>query len=365
MRNNISKIPVGILGATGMVGQSYLQLLAEHPWFEVKFLASSNQSAGKTYEDAISGRWHSSKPILECFRQMPMHRIEEVGQAKKACRFIFSAVSNEAAAIYEEQYAAHGIPVISNAEFHRRFADVPVLIPEINPEHAEVIPIQQKSRGWQGGFLVAKPNCSIQSYMIPLAPLHRRFNVKRLLVTTMQAISGAGYPGVSSLDIVDNIIPYIENEEEKSEQEPLKIWGKVKDGLIIPAEGLLISAHCNRVPVLNGHMACVSVQFEQKPSKEEILNLWKDFQGIPQAAKLPSAPASPIIYLEENDRPQPKRDRNFGSGMGISIGRLRDCPLFDYRFVALSHNTIRGAAGGGILNAELLVHLGYLRGRCR
>jgi aspartate-semialdehyde dehydrogenase len=265
---------------------------------------------------------------------------------------------------YEELYAARGIPVLTNAGFHRRSVDVPVLIPEVNPEHAAVIPIQQKNRHWREGFIVAKPNCSLQSYMIPLAPLHRHFKIKRLLLTTMQAISGAGYPGISSMDIMDNIIPYIANEEEKSEQEPLKIWGTVSDSSILPTHDLLISAHCNRVSVLDGHMACVSVQFEQRPSQEEILNLWRNFQGLPQTIHLPSAPPSPIAYLEDNDRPQPKRDRNFGNGMGVSVGRLRECPLFDYRFVGLSHNTIRGAAGGGILNAELLVHLGYLEGIC-
>jgi aspartate-semialdehyde dehydrogenase len=357
----MNKIPVGILGATGMVGQHYLQLLADHPWFEVGFLASSDQSARKTYEEAVSGRWHGNKPILERDRHLFVHRMDEIEQAKSACRFVFSAVSNEAAKIYEE-YAKNGIPVITNAGFHRLSADVPMLIPEVNPEHAAVIPSQQKNRNWKQGFLVAKPNCSLQSYMIPLTPLHHHFKVKRLLVTTMQAVSGSGYPGISSMDIVDNIIPYIANEEEKSEQEPLKIWGEVRNNSIVPADGLLISAHCNRVPVLDGHMACVSVQFEQKPSKEEILHLWRHFQGIPQTVDLPSAPPTPIVYLEDNDRPQPRRDRNFGSGMGISVGRLRDCPLFDYRFVALSHNTIRGAAGGGILNAELLVYLGYLEG---
>ena len=357
----MDKIPVGVLGATGMVGQKYLELLANHPWFEVKFLGSSDQWEGKSYGEAVQGRWKGSNEILNHYSSFSLSPMDAFEHAQNTCRFVFSAVSHQAAALYEEQYAAHDIPVITNVGFHRGTADVPVLIPEVNPQHASLISIQQKNRGWKQGFIVAKPNCSLQSFMIPLTPLNHRFKVKKLHVTTMQAISGAGYPGVSSIDILDNIIPYIPNEEEKSEQEPLKIWGEIKNGVLIPTNEVMISAHCNRVPVLDGHMACVSVEFEQKPKKEEIMNLWKDFKGIPQTANLPSAPISPLIYLEDNERPQPKRDRNFGNGMGISIGRLRSCPLFDYRFVALSHNVIRGAAGGGILNAELLVHLGYLK----
>jgi aspartate-semialdehyde dehydrogenase len=234
-----------------------------------------------------------------------------------------------------------------------------VLIPEVNPEHAQMIPIQQKNRNWTKGFIVAKPNCSLQSYMIPLSPLHREFKVARLVVTTLQAVSGAGYPGVSSLDILDNVIPYIANEEEKSEQEPLKMWGHIQDHGICSASNIVISAHCNRVPVLDGHLACVSVQFEKKPNREEILHLWQSFQTLPQLLQLPSAPEQSIIYLDAPDRPQPRQDRNAGKGMSVTVGRLRDCPLFDYRFVALSHNTIRGAAGGGILNAEFLMQQGY------
>lgn len=359
----MSKIPVGILGATGMVGQQYLQLLVEHPWFEVCFLASSELSAGKIYKEAISGRWHMNKSIPERFLNFPVHCIDEIEMAKKSCSFIFSAISNDAAKIYEERYAESGLPVISNASYHRQSADVPVLIPEVNPDHAQIIPIQRKNRNWERGFIVAKPNCSLQSYMIPLSPLHQQFKVTRLLVTTLQAISGAGYPGVSSLNIMDNIIPYIADEEEKSEQEPLKMWGHIQDNGIVPDNKICISAHCNRVPVLDGHLACVSVQFEQKPNEKEILNIWKNFQGTPQQLKLPSAPEYPIFYREESDRPQPRQDRNAGNGMSVTVGRLRKCSLFDYRFVALSHNTIRGAAGGGILNAEFLLHQGYLEKR--
>ena len=355
----MKKIPVGILGATGMVGQQYLQLLANHPWFDVCFLASSESSAGKNYFDAVSGRWHMDMPIPERFLDFPVHRIDEIELAKKSCRFVFSAVSNDAAKIYEERYAENGIPVISNAAYHRRSADVPVFIPEVNPDHAQIIPMQQKNRNWKRGFIIAKPNCSLQSYMIPLSPLHRQFQVRRLMVTTLQAVSGAGYPGVSSLDILDNVIPYIANEEEKSEQEPLKMWGHIEDNKIRPASNIAISAQCNRVPVLDGHLACVSVQFEQKPRKEAILDLWENFKALPQLLQLPSAPERSIIYLDAADRPQPRHDRNAGKGMSVTVGRLRDCPLFDYRFVALSHNTIRGAAGGGILNAEFLMRQGY------
>lgn len=356
----MKKISVGILGATGMVGQKYLQLLADHPWFDVCFLASSEQSAGKPYCEAVAGRWHMDMPIPERFAKMTVQCIDEIERAKKCCSFVFSAVSNDAAKLYEERYAASGIPVISNAGFHRRSPDVPVLIPEVNPYHVQIIPIQQKNRGWNRGFIAAKPNCSLQSYMIPLAPLHQQFKVTRLLVTTMQAVSGAGYPGVSSLDITDNVIPYIANEEDKSEQEPLKIWGSIQENRIESAKGIAISAHCNRVPVLDGHLACVSVQFETRPREEDILHIWRSFKGLPQHLQLPSAPVEPIIYRTENDRPQPRHDRNAGNGMSVTVGRLRGCHLLDYRFTALSHNTVRGAAGGGILNAEFLTQQGFL-----
>src|ERR1700722_7990974 len=353
----MGKIPVGILGATGLVGQQYLQLLTNHPWFEVSFLAASEITAGKSYCEAVSGRWHMDTSIPQRFLNLSLHRIDEIAQAKRACSFVFSAISNDAAKIYEERYAENGIPVISHAAYHRQSADVPILIPEVNPDHVRIIPIQQKNRNWEKGFIVVKPNCSLQSYMIPLSPLHRQFKVTRLFVTTLQALSGAGSPGISALNILDNVIPYIENEEEKLEQEPLKIWGHIRDHSISFADNIAISAHCNRVPVLDGHLACISVQFEQKPNRTDILNVWKNFYGLSQ---LPSAPMDPIIYREENDRPQPRQDRNTGNGMSVTVGRLRECPLFDYRFVGLSHNLIRGAAGGGILNAEFLTQQGYL-----
>lgn len=361
----MKKIPVGILGATGMVGQQYLQLLANHPWFEVTFLASSDFSAGKSYGQAIAGRCHMSVENLERFSSLAVHRVEEIALAKKHCRFVFSAISSDAAKVYEELYAENGIPVISNASYHRASPDVPMLIPEVNPEHAQIIPLQQKNREWNKGFIITKPNCSLQSYMIPLAPLHRQFKVARLMVTTLQAVSGAGHPGVSSLDIMGNVIPYIAHEEEKSEQEPLKIWGRLAERTICPATDIVVAAHCNRVPVIDGHLACVSVKFVQKPTLDEILSLWETFEGVPQQLKLPSAPAHPIIYNPERDRPQPIHDRHAGHGMSVTVGRLRECPIFDYRFVALSHNTIRGAAGGGILNAEFLCRQGYLEEICQ
>lgn len=356
----MKKLHVGILGATGMVGQQYLQLLSHHPWFEVSFLASSELSAGKCYGKAVEGRWHGNDATLKQFSSILVHHINEIERAKNSCAFVFSAVNNEGAQDYEELYAKNGIPVISNAAYHRQSVDVPVLIPEVNPGHTKIIPIQQKNRGWNKGFIVAKPNCSLQSYMIPLAPLHEQFRVTKLLVTTMQAVSGAGYPGVSSLEMIGNVIPYIAHEEEKSEQEPLKIWGHIEEDQLCPARDLKISSHCNRVPVLDGHLACISVEFAKRPSGEEVLKIWKEFQGLPQQLQLPLAPKVPIIYREEANRPQPREDKDSGNGMAVTIGRLRSCPIFHYRFTALSHNTIRGAAGGGILNAELLLSQRYL-----
>lgn len=355
-----SKIKVGILGATGMVGQQYLELLANHPWFEVTFLASSEASAGKSFGQAIANRCYLSSKTNELFDSFPVNRVDDLTLAKKNCRMVFSAISNDAAKEFEESYAKNGISVVSNCGYHRSTDDVPILIPEVNPEHVKLINIQQKNRGWDRGFIVTKPNCSLQCYMIPLAPLHQAYKVERLIISTMQAVSGAGYPGVPSLDVMNNIIPFIPQEEEKSESEPLKIWGQINEGIIHPAKNITISAHCNRAPVIDGHLACVSVAFSKKPSKEEIISLWDNFKGEPQKMQLPSAPNKPIIYTQEKDRPQPRKDKDAGNGMSITVGRLRDCPVFDYRFVALSHNTIRGAAGGGILNAEYLYQQGYL-----
>ncbi len=357
----MEKIRVGLLGATGMVGQNYARLLENHPWFELAFVAASPASAGKKYSEAVAGRWHMATPMPQGVCGLAVHDVSDIDACAKECSFVFSALESGAAGEFEEKYAAAGLPVVSNASAHRQDEDVPMLIPEINPEHAAIIPIQQKNRGWKRGFIAVKPNCSLQSYMAPLFALHRDFCVKKVIVTTMQAVSGAGHPGVSSLDIVDNVIPFISGEEEKSEQEPLKILGKIEGGKIVPSSGISISAHCNRVPVLDGHMACVSVQFEKKPRREQILQTWEYFHGMPQELSLPSAPPKSIIYLKEPNRPQPRLDRGSGNGMAVSVGRLRECNVLDYRFACLSHNTARGAAGGGILNAELLVAKNYIR----
>lgn len=344
-----------------MVGQHYLERLRGHPWFEVKFVAASELSAGRCYGEAVAGRWHMHTPLDNALAGLRVHSLESLDDALACCEFVFSAMTNEAAERYEERYAAAGLPVISNASFHRQTSDVPMLIPEVNPAHSAIIPIQQKNRQWDKGFIAVKPNCSLQSYMIPLAPLHERYGVKRLIITTLQALSGAGYPGVSAWDITDNVIPYIAKEEEKSESEPLKIWGKISGNKIDDAKGIAISAHCNRVAVLDGHLACVEVEFEEKPAIQEILSCWDSFLGVPQEYKLPSAPERAILYNSEPNRPQPRLDRHAGAGMAVSVGRLRPSAVGHYRFVALSHNTIRGAAGGGLLNAELLLQQGFLR----
>ena len=363
------KIPVGILGATGMVGQNYIALLNEHPWFKVCYVAASPRSAGKTYADAVAGRWQLAETYAPHVGELVVQDANDVKCAiaamkRKKCAFVFSALEmgkDETRAL-EEAYAAADIPVISNASAHRWTDDVPVLIPEVNPHHVDIIPLQQKRRGWGRGFIAVKPNCSIQSYMIPLqALIQAGFLVKRLIVTTMQAVSGAGYPGVPSLDVIDNVVPYIGGEEEKSEKEPLKIFGTIVDGVFQNAAMPKISAHCNRVPVVDGHVACISLEFGiKKPSIEEIKKIWADFKGLPQELNFPLAPQQPIIYREEDNRPQPRKDRDLDKAMSVVIGRLRPCNVFDVRFTALSHNTVRGAAGGGILNAELLKHRGFL-----
>lgn len=351
---------VGILGATGMVGQKYIALLEGHPWFEVSHVAASERSAGKSYAEAVKGRWHMEEPLPATVAGLEVVPVSDIEAAKQSCDFVFSALDSPVAKEFEEKYAEAGIPVVSNASTHRHTPDVPMLIPEINADHADVIPSQRKNRGWEKGFIAVKPNCSLQSYMTPLYALHKEFGVKEVIVTTLQAVSGGGYPGVPSYDMVDNVVPYIGGEEEKSEKEPLKILGSVEGAEIKPAAGPMISAHCNRVPVIDGHTACVSVRFEKKPTREQILQAWKNFKGVPQELDLPSAPKQPIIYREEDNRPQPRLDRNADKAMATTVGRLRECGVFDYRFVGLSHNTIRGAAGGGILNAELLKAKEYL-----
>ncbi len=365
----MQKIPVGVLGATGMVGQQYIALLNDHPWFEVRFVAASPQSAGKAYRDAVAGRWNVTRPCPANVGSLIVDDANDVSAAVSAsargdCSFVFSALEMDKAKIaaLEEAYAAAGIPVVSNASAHRWTKDVPMLIPEINASHLDLIPAQRAARGWDKGFIVVKPNCSIQSYMAPIHALLRAgYEVERLFVTTLQAVSGAGYPGVPSLDMIDNVVPYIGGEEEKSEQEPLKILGSIEDGAVSVAAKPLIAAHCNRVPVVDGHTACVSMEFgAKKPSIEEVVALWSAYRSVPQELGLPSAPEHPIIIRPEADRPQPRKDRDADKAMAVSIGRIRPCPLFDLRFVGLSHNTVRGAAGGGVLNAELLKAKGYL-----
>ncbi len=356
----MDRLKVGVLGATGMVGQKYISLLENHPWFEVTHLAASEKSAGKKYQEAVAGRWHMESDIPEGMARIMVEDASRIDKAK-GCDFVFSALDSAPAKELEHKYAEAGIPVVSNASAHRGTSDVPMLIPEINPEHTDIIPIQQKNRGWKKGFITVKPNCSLQSYMTPLFALQKAgYGLEQAFITTMQALSGAGHPGVASWDIVDNVIPLIKGEEEKSEREPLKILGKVQGKEIVNATKPKISAHCNRVPALDGHMACVSVKFTNKPDAEEILRVWKSFKAEPQRLKLPFAPEQPIIYRQEPDRPQTRLDRNADKGMAVSCGRLRECHIFDWRFVGLSHNTVRGAAGGGILNAELLKAKGYL-----
>jgi aspartate-semialdehyde dehydrogenase len=365
----MKKIPVGILGATGMVGQNYIALLAGHPWFEVNYVAASPRSAGKKYGETMENRWLLAKTYNPAVADLVIEDANDVSRAAVAMSrgeltFVFSALEmgKEDILILEESYAAAGIPVVSNASANRWTDDVPMLIAEVNHDHTDIIPLQQKSRGWDKGFIVVKPNCSIQSYMTPVwALLQAGYEVNRMIVTTMQAVSGAGYPGVPSLDITDNVVPYIGGEEEKSEQEPLKILGTIKNGKIEKAVAPLISAHCNRVPVINGHTVTVSMEFgAKKPSVEQVKQIWTEFSALPQELTLPMAPERPIIVRKENNRPQPNKDRDCFKSMAVSVGRIRPCPVFDIRFVGLSHNTVRGAAGGGILNAEMLKVKGYL-----
>jgi len=292
--------------------------------------------------------------------------LKDIEKIKNKCDFVFSAFEitdkNKVKEI-EERYAKAGIPVISNASANRWTDDVPMLIPEINGSHLKIIKTQQKNHGWDKGFIVVKPNCSLQSYITPIYALQKAgYSIKKIIITTLQAVSGAGYPGVPSLDMIDNVVPFIGGEEEKTEEEPLKILGEIKDGKFVKNKDLKISATCTRVPVSDGHIATINILFKGKiPTKEEIIKIWTDFKSLPQELDLPFAPVNPIIYKEEENRPQPKKDRNNDKGMAVTIGRLRDCNIFDYKFVTLSHNTIRGAAGGGILNAELLVKEGYIK----
>ncbi len=356
---------VGIIGATGMVGQRYIALLKEHPWFEVTCVAASSQSAGVPYAQSVKGRWHMTAAIPKKVGELIVVDANDIEKIVRDCDFVFCAVEmsdKEKVKQLEESFAAAGLPVISSASAHRSTPDVPMLLPEINSDHSKMIDVQRKKRSWKNGFIVVKPNCSIQSFLTPVYALRKAgYKIDRLSVVTMQAVSGAGYPGVPSLDMVDNMVPFIGGEEEKTENEPLKILGSIKKGSFVLADDLKITAQCNRVPVSDGHTACVSMSFVgKKPTKEKILSIWKSFASVPQKLELPMAPKQAIVYLDEDNRPQPKKDRDSEHGMAVSVGRLRECPLFDFKFVGLSHNTIRGAAGGGILNAELLVKQGYI-----
>ena len=355
------KLKVGVLGATGMVGQRFVSLLADHPWYEVTVVAASPRSAGKIYEEAVGARWKLDNPMPENVKKLVVKDLHNIEEVVADVDFVFSAVDmtkDEIRAI-EEAYAKAEVPVVSNNSAHRWTPDVPMIIPELNPEHAEVIEFQKKRLGTKRGFVAVKPNCSIQSYT-PAFHALREFGVKSALVTTYQAISAAGKTFKDWPEMVDNVIPYIGGEEEKSEQEPLKIWGKIEDGVIKKAEGPIITSQCLRVPVTNGHMAAVFVNFDRKPTKEEILDRWKNFSGEPQKLNLPSAPKQFLQYFEEDNRPQTKLDRDYEHGMGVSLGRLREDTLFDYKFVGLAHNTLRGAAGGAVLCAELLTAKGYI-----
>jgi len=360
----MEKIKVGVLGATGMVGQNYIRLLDNHPWFEVAYVAASPRSAGKKYSEAVSGRWHMATPIPEGVKDLMVEDASNLEAAKGKARFMFSAMDlpqKDDTRNLEMSYAKEGIPIVSNSSANRWTEDVPMLIPEINHTHTDIIPIQQKNRGFDKGFVAVKPNCSLQSYVTAIHALQEAgFAVKKIILTTLQAVSGAGYPGVPSLDMIDNLVPFIGGEEKKTEQEPYKIFGKIEGDKIINDESIPISSTTTRVPVVDGHTACVSVKFKDKvPTKEEILKIWSEYKSVPQEMDLPFAPVQPIRYREEDNRPQPRKDRDADKGMALTVGRLRECPVFDWKFVALSHNTVRGAAGGGILNAELLKAKGY------
>lgn len=358
----MKKYKVGIIGATGMVGQRFITLLQNHPWFDIALLAASGRSAGKTYEEAVNGRWHMTAAIPEGIKSMKMYDAEnDIKTIADSVDFVFCAVNMKKDEIkaLEEKYAKMECPVISNNSANRFTPDVPMIIPEINAEHAAIIPFQRKRLGTKRGFIAVKSNCSLQSYVPALNAL-MDFGVTKALACTYQAISGAGKTFETFPDIVDNVIPYIGGEEEKSEKEPLKIWGKIRDGAIELTETPSITTQCIRVPVSDGHLAAVFASFDKKPELDEIIEKWVNFKGRAQELNLPTAPKQFLHYFTENDRPQPKLDRNLEGGMAVSIGRLREDTQYDVKFVCFSHNTIRGAAGGGILMAELLAAEGYL-----
>lgn len=355
------KLKAGILGGTGMVGQRFISLLENHPWFEVTTIAASPRSAGKTYEEAVGGRWKMATPMPEAVKKIVVMNVNEVEKVASSVDLVFSAVdmSKEEIKKIEEEYAKTETPVVSNNSAHRWTPDVPMVIPEINPEHFQVIEFQKQRLGTKKGFVAVKPNCSIQSYA-PVLTAWKEFEPYEVVATTYQAISGAGKTFADWPEMTENIIPYIGGEEEKSEKEPLRIWGEIRNGVIVPATSPVITCQCIRVPVLNGHTAAVFVKFRGKPTKDELIAKLTAFRGLPQELKLPSAPAQFIQYMEEDDRPQVRLDVDFENGMGISVGRLREDSVYDWKFVGLSHNTVRGAAGGAVLCAELLKAQGYI-----
>ncbi len=355
------KLKVGILGGTGMVGQRFIALLENHPWFEVTAIAASPRSAGKSYEEAVGGRWKMDTPMPEAVKNLVVMNVNEVEKVAAGVDFVFSAVdmTKEEIKKIEEEYARTETPVVSNNSAHRWTPDVPMMVPEINPQHAKIIEAQRKRLGTTRGFVAVKPNCSIQSYA-PVLTAWKEFEPYEVVATTYQAISGAGKTFQDWPEMEGNIIPFIGGEEEKSEKEPLRLGGEIVDGQIVPASSPVITCQCIRVPVLNGHTAAVFVKFRKKPTKEQLIQKLVSFSGEPQRLELPSAPKQFIRYMEEDNRPQVSLDVDFENGMGISIGRLREDAVYDYKFVGLSHNTVRGAAGGAVLCAELLKAQGYI-----
>ncbi len=359
----MKKYKVAVIGATGMVGQRLITLLENHPWFELAALAASPRSAGKTYEEALGGRWKMKTELSDKVKAMTVHNAEaDVETIAGLVDFAFCAVDMKKDEIkaLEEKYAKAECPIMSNNSANRHTDDVPMIIPELNPDHAKIIEAQRKRLGTKRGFIAVKSNCSLQSYVPALFPLDAEFGVKNVLVCTYQAISGAGKTFDTWPEMVDNVIPYIGGEEEKSEKEPLKIWGKIEGDKIVDATSPAFTAQCLRVPVSDGHTAAVFVNFEKKPTKEQIIDIWNKFSGLPQELNLPSAPKQFIHYFTEDNMPQSKLHRDLEGGMAVSTGRLREDTQYDYKFVCLSHNTLRGAAGGGVLMAELLCALGYL-----
>ena len=353
---------VGVVGATGMVGQRFVTLMENHPWFNLEVVAASPRSAGKTYEEAVGSKWAMKTPMPESVKKMIVMDASKVEEVAAKVDFIFCAVNMKKDEIraLEEAYAKAECPVVSNNSAHRFTPDVPMVVPEINAQHIEIIADQRKRLGTKRGFIAVKSNCSLQSYVPALHPLMADFGVDKCLVCTYQAISGAGKTFETFPEILDNVIPYIGGEEEKSEKEPLKLWGHIENGQIVPATRPSFTAQCLRVPVSDGHTAAVFVSFDKKPTKEQILEKWANFHGPAQELELPSAPKQFLHYFTEDDRPQPKLDRNLENGMAVSVGRLREDTQYDYKFVCMSHNTLRGAAGGAVLLAELLAAKGYL-----